>query len=153
MPTAVGSSLWMPGSGGANHVSVIAIHSPRRLVDSVHDQVKMRRAWFQDQARRLAREKAIKYKGTVSIKIEVLHFPWHDTGEPDERNVERLKKCFRDEGCCRLELQNHIPAVIDQPQLDAALRTSGIPAEQPLEDPRDGYPELKFPPGHRRGGN
>lgn len=118
-------------------------------MDAVRDQVKMRRARFQDQERRLAREKTIKYKGTVSIKIEVLHFPWHNTGEPDERNVERLKKCFRDEGCRRLALRNHIPAVIDQPQLDVALRTSGIPPGQPLEDPRDGYPELEFPPGYQ----
>lgn len=103
----------MPVLGGADHISVIAVHPPRRLVDSVHNQVKMRRARFQDRERRLAGEKTIKYKGTVSIKIEILHFPWHDIGEPVKRNVERLKKCFQDEGCRRLELPNHIPAIID----------------------------------------
>jgi hypothetical protein len=59
----------------------------------------------------------------------------------------RLAGCF---SCCRrLDLRNHIPAVISQPQLEAAIEASRTSAERLLEDARDDYPELDFPPGYR----
>jgi len=54
----------------------------------------------------------------------------------------KAEKVFRDEDCQRLELQDHIPAVVDQHRLDNALR--GISAERLLADPRDGYPGAGF---------
>jgi hypothetical protein len=80
----------------------------------------------------------------------VLHFPCEESREPDEKNVERLRKLFREEGgCCRLDLQNHIPAVINQPQLAVTIEASRTSVKQFLEDARDGYRELDFPPGYR----
>jgi Protein of unknown function (DUF3723) len=110
----------------------------------------MRCARFLAQERRQEAERAIKYRGTASIKLDVLHFPCEESREPDEKNVERLRKLFREEGGCRrLDLRNHIPAVISQPQLEAAIEASGTSAELLLEDARDGYRELDFPPGYR----
>src|SRR4051794_10725259 len=94
--------------------------------------LEMRRARLQDQERRLAAERSLKYRGTASIKIEALHFPQDKARELNEKNVARLKRCFREEGCRRLDLRNHIPAVIDQSQLNAALRASEISAERLL---------------------
>lgn len=112
----------------------------------------MRRARFQEQERRLAAERRVKFRGTASIKLEVLHFQWDKTENvAHQKNVKRLEKIFRDEGCHRLKLRNHIVGVIDQQRLDAAVRDLGISAEQLFADPRDGddYPKLDFPPGYQ----
>jgi len=114
------------------------------------NHLEMRRARFLEQERRQEAERSIKYRGTASIKLDVLHFPCEESREPDKNNVERLRNLFRGEGGCRrLDLRNHIPAVISQPQLEAAIEASGTSAERLLEDARDGYPELDFPPGYR----
>jgi hypothetical protein len=112
----------------------------------------MQRARFQEQERRLATERRLKFKGTASIKLEVLHFQWDKTENVEhQKNVKRLLKIFRDQGCHRLKLRNHIVGVIDQQQLDAAVRNLGISAEELFADPRDGgdYPKLDFPPDYR----
>jgi hypothetical protein len=107
----------------------------------------MRRARFREQERRLATERSVKFRGTASIKIGILHFQGDKTGDVDhKKNVKRLEKIFRGEGCDRLKLRNHIVAVVDQQRLDSALR---ILAEQLLADPRDDYPTLNFPPGYQ----
>jgi hypothetical protein len=110
----------------------------------------MRRAQFLEQERSLATEKSIKYKGTASIKIEVLHFPYEESREPDKKDIERLKKLFRGQGAVsRLDLRNHVLATIDQQELVDAMAASGVSAESMLADPRDGYPELDFPACYR----
>jgi hypothetical protein len=72
----------------------------------------MRRARFLEQEQRQEGERSIKYRGTASIKLDVLHFPCEESREPDKKNVKRLRNLFREEGGC-LDLRNHIPAVID----------------------------------------
>jgi len=110
----------------------------------------MRRARFLEEERRQEAERGIKYRGTASIKLDVLHFPREESREPDKKNVERLRDLFRGEGGCRrLDLRNHIPAVISQARLEAAIVASGTSAARLLEDARDSYPELDFPPGYR----
>jgi hypothetical protein len=112
----------------------------------------MRRARFQEQERRLATEKRLKFRGTASIKLEVLDFPWDKTDNVvHQKNVKRLENIFRGGGCHPLNLRNHIAGVIDQQRLDAAVLNLGISAEQLFEDPRDGddYPKLDFPPDYQ----
>lgn len=111
----------------------------------------MRRARFLEQERELAAERRVKYRGTASIKLEALHSRDDDLRELDEKNVARLKRLFQEDGCRRLELRNHVPALIDQQQLDAAIQASGTSAEGLLADPSNGYPELYFPPGYQLG--
>jgi hypothetical protein len=112
--------------------------------------LKMRRTRFLEQEKRQEAEKVIKYRGTASIELDVLHFPRTKSREPDEKNVERLESLFREEdGCRRLELRHHIPAVLSQAHLDAALEASEISAERLLDHARDGYPKLDFPPGYQ----
>ena len=109
----------------------------------------MRPSRFLDQEKRLATEKRIKYKSTARIRLEVLHFQWNEPRELNQNNLERLKKCFRTEGCRRLEWENHIPAIIEGSQLDDAIVDSDISADRLLSNLSDNYPELKFPAGYQ----
>ncbi|KIW54605.1 hypothetical protein PV05_06954 [Exophiala xenobiotica] len=111
----------------------------------------MRRARLLGKERSIVTEKALKCKGMVSVRLEVLSFPEIKTKDPTKlkNNVERLKKAFWDEGCWRLPLPNHIPAQIDKQSLDAAIRHSQRSSEELFVGPRDEYPELEFPPGYQ----
>jgi hypothetical protein len=134
------------------HHRISNTSSQERITHS-HYNIEMRRARFREQERGLAEERSIRYRGTASIKLDVLHFPEPDNSnvdrEPDKINVERLKNLFLDGGCRPDELRNHILAVIDQEQLDDAILASGTSAEGLLAEARDGFPELDFPPGYR----
>ena len=63
----------------------------------------------------------------------------------DVKNIERLKANFR-EDCCRLDIHDHIPALIHKQDLDAAMRASGISANMLFDN---SYPELSFPVGYK----
>jgi hypothetical protein len=104
----------------------------------------MSRRRFNEQERRLAVELNAKFRGSASIKIEVLHFP--ENGKTDnEKTTERLKKLFRKQkGCHDWEIFDRVPVVIEQRQIDEALARAGISSAQLLEA-RDGHIELDFP--------
>ena len=87
----------------------------------------MWRAQAQNEEARLEVEKHVKCQGTARIRLSSLHFPWNKLRKLDPKNVDRLKSNFRKD-CRRLEVRNHIPALIGQQQLDAALQVSGISA-------------------------
>jgi Protein of unknown function (DUF3723) len=108
----------------------------------------MWRTQTHEEELRLEGEKRVKYKGTARIGLEWLHFQRNEPSEPDDKNIERLKSIFKND-CRRLELRNHIPAIIDQQDLDVALLDSRILSAELLSTPQDGYPELVFPAGYR----
>jgi len=108
----------------------------------------MRQARVREEEVRLEAEKRLKFKGTARIRLEQLHFPWTDAKELNEKNLGRLKAIFQQDGCRRLEMQHHIPAIIDDGRLDAAIITAGVSPRTLLSPPTpDGYPELVFPNG------
>lgn len=110
----------------------------------------MQRSQFEEQERKLAAERSIKYRGTASVKIDVLDFSAVQPKDPDEQNITRLKGLFREANACdRWNISNHVPAIIDQRDLTIALADSGVSAERLLAGPHDGYPELDFPIGYR----
>lgn len=74
----------------------------------------MRQARAQEEDSRLETKKRLKYKGTARIRLELLHFLGDEPKEVDPKHVETLKGYFRKYGCRRLEVRNHVPAVIDQ---------------------------------------
>lgn len=106
----------------------------------------MRRYRSQVEDFRLEAEKQVKYKGTARIRLECLHFPWNEPRELDRKNVERLKSNFLKD-CRRLDVRNHIPAIINQQLLDSATNESSISAEDLLSNSSGSYPELVFPAG------
>jgi len=105
--------------------------------------------WFVEQERRLTAELSAKFRGTASVQIEALEFPFKGLREEDQKNTERLAELFReDKGYRDWPFCNHIPAVIEQRDLDAALVRSGISPGALLEI-SDGQLELDFPVGFR----
>ena len=89
----------------------------------------------------------MKFKGTAYIRLEWLHFHGKKPRELKRRNVERLKSNFQKK-YDRLPIKNHIPALIEQQHLDAALQASGIIPANLLSNPDIGYPDLVFPIGY-----
>ena len=73
------------------------------------------------QELRLQAERYIKYRGTARVRLEYLHFEWDEPRELNRKNVERLKEIFRIENVRRLEPRNHIPALVDQADLNAVI--------------------------------
>lgn len=83
------------------------------------------------------------------LRLEVLYFQWNELRELSRKNVERLKEVFRTDNIRRLEPRNHIPAVVDQVDLDDAIQASEISAESLLSNPDNDPPVLTFPARHR----
>ena len=104
----------------------------------------MWRAQLQEEDSKLEAEKQVKYKGTARIGLKWLHFQRNQPGALEAKNVERLKSIFRKD-CRRFDAHNHIPAVIEQQALDAAIERSGISGRQLSGAAPGEYPELVFP--------
>jgi hypothetical protein len=100
---------------------------------------------FLDWERALAAEKSAKFRGSASIKLEVLHFE----READEQNTRRFQELFRSGGHHRQDSRNHVLAFIDPQSLSAALRMSDLSVDILLINSHGGYKELNFPPGFR----
>lgn len=105
----------------------------------------MRRSQAQLKDSRLEAEKRRTYKGSARISLDVLYFQWDEHRDLDPKHVEYLKGCFKRDRCRRLEVRNHIDAVVDQPSLDVALRKSGVSARELLTNQPNGCPWLEFP--------
>lgn len=116
-------------------------HSPRSsLLDIL---------WCIFDMQQLQGETRLKYKGVARVHLDVLHFYQplgSDPIRPDPRRVEYLKGRFQKEGCNRLPVLRHIPVIIDQESLDAAMRDSCVSAERLLKGSSP-YPHLSFPKG------
>ena len=70
----------------------------------------------------------------------MLDSQWNEPREPSRKNVERIKEIFRGDkrsygGICRLGPRNHIPAVVEQSDLDDAILASEVSAERLLSNP------------------
>lgn len=61
------------------------------------------------------------------------------------RNLEKLFQTEYD----RLDVRNHVPAVIDQQSLDAAVWETGLSDDTLMRSAHETYAELNFPPGFR----
>ncbi len=108
----------------------------------------MWRARLREEDLQLEAEKRIKFKGTARISLGCLHFSQDPPRDRDTRNIERLQAIFRKD-CRRLDVHHHIPAVIEQQALDAALLRSGVSARQLSGLASAEYPELVFPAGYQ----
>ena len=93
-------------------------------------------------------EKSIKYKGTAHIRLKWLHFRWNEPRELNSKIVQDLISCFQKD-CRRLDIRNHIPALINQQDLDSALRVSKILKGVLPTNSQHEYPELDFWAGYQ----
>jgi len=62
--------------------------------------IDIQKAQFLKHEQRFAAERRIKYRGTASVNLKVLHF----VCEKDKGNIARLKNFFWKNGCDRLDI-------------------------------------------------
>ena len=110
---------------------------------------------------RLDTERRLTCKGSALVRFEYLNWNVYirrnkSKKRPDPERIERVKRIFRREGCLPRRVEHHIPAVIDQGRLDAALEDSRrkgrwkgitLPSNHATINSQDEYPELEFPGG------
>jgi hypothetical protein len=96
---------------------------------------------YSERQQALAEEKRVKYRGSASVKLEVLHFHC----EPDPQNIQRLKKLFKKSGCDRADVRNHVPVIITSQSLHTAIQDAGLSPDKILES-QGCYTKLDFPP-------
>jgi hypothetical protein len=109
----------------------------------------MRRSRAHLEDSKLEAETRRTYKGSARISLDVLYFQRNEHRDLDRKHVDYLKGCFQRDKCRRLEKRNHIEAAVDQPSLDAALRSSDVSARELLTNEPNGCPKLSFPAGFK----
>ncbi|CAI7613149.1 unnamed protein product [Penicillium pancosmium] len=101
---------------------------------------------FNDLERRLVNERRLKFQGTARVNLsDIGHF--QSTRQYDSRNVERLCGIFRETGCHRFDIQNHVTALVTRRALKRACRSAQMKVKELLQVPSDKCPILGFSPG------
>ena len=98
----------------------------------------------QEEDENLQRLRRLKFRGTARIRLDDLRLSAHNGKEMSRGNVDRLKAIFEEEGCRRLEVQHHVPALIDKQALDRAVANAKI-SPAALQEANGNYPELLLP--------
>lgn len=96
-----------------------------------------------DTERRLTVERLLKYQGTAKIDLNQISLQPLVSREIDQKNVERLRDIFAKDGCQRLDIRNHVTAVVSKKHLDRACRAAGLTPEELKTCPPQ-YPRLLF---------
>jgi hypothetical protein len=112
------------------------------LVAAVIDQMMLTPTKFQ-----LAQERSLKYLGTAKVYINRIVPHPSISRELDPKNVERLSEVFSHDGCRRLDIRNHVTAVVSRQHLAVALQTAGVTTRSLKTSPLDQYPLLEFSVG------
>ncbi|KAJ6081405.1 hypothetical protein N7499_006279 [Penicillium canescens] len=107
----------------------------------------MERSMYTDHERRVTSERSKKYRGIALISLSQIVPHSSICRALDPRNVDRLCEVFSKEGCRRLDVPNHVTAVVSSDSLDAALQKSRTSAAQLMSDTSDEYPHLQFSSG------
>lgn len=92
------------------------------------------------------RERRLKFKGTARIDLEDICYPQY-ARELDSKNVERLCGLFRETGCHRFDVQNHITAVVGHQALKRACRSAKMKVKELLHVPPEESSILRFSTG------
>lgn len=95
----------------------------------------------------LAQERSLKYLGTAKVYINQIVPHPSISRELDPQNVERLSEVFSRDGCRRLDIRNHVTAVVSRQHLAVALQTAGVTPHSLKTSAPDRYPLLEFPMG------
>jgi hypothetical protein len=102
---------------------------------------------YTDHELRVTTERNRKYRGTARINLKHI-FPHPSICRSlDPRNVDRLCEIFSKEGCRRLEVANHVTAVVSNDNLNAALQKAEVSAALLMSGTSDQYPHLPFSSG------
>lgn len=111
----------------------------------------MSRSFLTDQEVRLATERRLKYVGTAKVRISQIQFDPPLPRDLDLKNLERLRGIFRKNRCRRLDVDNHVPAIVSQYDLTDALRKANISQQSLLTNDAHQIPHLAFVAGQIQG--
>ncbi|KAJ6020194.1 hypothetical protein N7522_000269 [Penicillium canescens] len=106
----------------------------------------MQRTIFTDNEMQVARERRVKYLGTVKVNIAEIEFEPPLPQDLDLDNLERLRGIFRKQGCRRFEVNHFIPAIVSQDAFEAAVLRAQIRSHDLLNSGEQ-IPTLKFEKG------
>ncbi|ODM24144.1 hypothetical protein SI65_01734 [Aspergillus cristatus] len=95
----------------------------------------------------LTTERKLKYQGTAKIDLDQISFHAFANTKVDQKNVERLCEIFRKDTCRRLDIRNHVTAMISRRHLKRACQAGGITNEDLMANNTACYPRLQFPTG------
>ncbi|KAL5333673.1 hypothetical protein BJX70DRAFT_48849 [Aspergillus crustosus] len=96
-----------------------------------------------DTERQLTAERLLKYQGTAKINLDQISLQPLMSRELDQKNVERLRDIFAKDGCQRLDIRNHVTAIVSRRHLGRACHAVGLTAEE-LKTYQPQYPHLSF---------
>lgn len=133
-----------------------------KTLGAIHSHtLAMQQAQAHVEDLRLDAESRLACRGSALIRLE--HLKWNKyikrnpaKKTPDTKHVEYIKGIFKKEGCHQLQARHHVPAVVDQHQLDVALddaqrrgrwKWKTLPSKYAIIGKQEGYPELDFPDG------
>jgi hypothetical protein len=111
----------------------------------------MSRSFFTEQEVRLATERRLKYIGAAKVSISQIQFNPPLPRDLDSKNLDRLRSIFRKNRCRRLDVDNHVPAIVSQHDLAAALRKANVPQQSLLTSNASQIPSLEFVTGQLQG--
>ncbi|RHZ60740.1 DUF3723 domain-containing protein [Aspergillus thermomutatus] len=110
----------------------------------------MQRTLFTEEEIRLAAERRRKYMGTAKVIISQIQFDPPLPRDLDPKNLDRLREIFRKNRCRRLDVDNHVPAIVSQEDLAVALRKADVPQRALLTNDPHQLPQLRFAAGQLR---
>jgi hypothetical protein len=99
----------------------------------------------------LANERRLKFQGVAKVNLDEICFDSQSNRQLDRKNVERLCKIFREEGCQHLAVEHRIPAIVSQRGLATALAAANISAHTLQSHRESDVPHLRFPAGQLHG--
>lgn len=110
----------------------------------------MRWALFTEEEIQLVTERRLKYLGAAKVNIYQIQFEPPLPRDLDPKNLNRLREVFRKNRCRRLDVDNHVPAVVSPQVLAEALRKANVPQQSLLTNEPHQSPQLGFAVGQLR---
>ncbi|KAH3547517.1 hypothetical protein KXW20_005957 [Aspergillus fumigatus] len=83
-----------------------------------------------DTERQLATERQLKYQGTAKINLTEISLHPSVDRTIDQKNVQRLCHIFLKDGCQRLDIRNHVTAIVSRRHLTRACHDAGLTPEE-----------------------
>ncbi|KAF4763054.1 hypothetical protein N7455_003820 [Penicillium solitum] len=102
---------------------------------------------YTDPELQILTERCRTYQGTAKVNISQITPHPSISQHMNTKNVERLCEIFDKEGCRRLDIYNHVSAVVSREHLHEALQAGRVNAGDMMTDQPSRYPHLHFSTG------
>ncbi|KAF4768880.1 hypothetical protein HAV15_008832 [Penicillium sp. str.  len=102
---------------------------------------------YTDPELQILTERCRTYQGTAKVNISQITPHPSISQHMNTKNVERLCEVFDKEGCRRLDIYNHVSAVVSREHLHEALQAGRVNAADMMTDQPSRCPHLHFSTG------